>query len=385
MRLSRFLFFAVVIVSAFVLSGCWDYLDIENRAYVYGIAVDRNPDGDGFLATVEIAHPQGQPQSGSPGGQLPEPPKILKSRAGKTLGDALYHIGDGHLSRIPLWQEVKAIFISDDVAREGIGPVIDLFFRSTVLNLRSYMYIVEGSAAEPLSWLPDFQPLVSRYVREMERQFAKNPLYAKPKSVIMTTARLIEAGVVLLPRVVIENGEVRLKGSAVIRDGVWVGWLDEPTSIGTNWLIGDLDRVMAQVGCPIDDDEEITVELNAARHQLDLAIDGDRIEARYRIVANMRMLDMSGCHLNPNDLEDRQLLERVAAEWIRRHLELAITRAQHELGVDFLGINVAFSRRFPHLWRQIEWDDVFPKIDIRVEPTVSLVHPGVLQIGPIIR
>ena len=120
-----------------VLGGCWDYLDIENRAYVFGVAVDTNPEGEGLLATVEIAHPQGQPQSGSPGGQLPEPPKMLKSRAGTTLGEALYHIGDGQLSRVPLWQEVKAIFISEDVAREGIGPVIDLFFRSTVLNLRS--------------------------------------------------------------------------------------------------------------------------------------------------------------------------------------------------------------------------------------------------------
>ena len=61
---------------------------------------------------------------------------------------------------------------------------------------------------------------------------------------------MIEAGAVMLPRIVMENGEVRLKGSAVIQDGVWVGWLDEPTSIGANWLIGDLDRVMAQIGCP---------------------------------------------------------------------------------------------------------------------------------------
>lgn len=383
--MSRFVLFSVVIAVALIVSGCWDYLDIENRAYVFGVAVDRNPDGEGYLATIEIAHPQGQPQSGSPGGQLPEPPKILKSRAGTTLGDALYHIGDGHLSQVPLWQEVKAIFISDDVAREGIGPVIDLFFRSTVLNLRSYMYIVEGSAAEPLLWLPEFQPLTSRYVREMERQFAKNPLYAKPKSVIMTASRLIEAGAVMLPRLVMENGEVRLKGSAVIQDGVWVGWLDEPTTIGANWLIGDLDRVMAQTGCPIDANHEITMELNAAEHRLDLTVDGDRIEARYRIGAIVRMLDMSGCLLNPTDLEDRILIERAAAEWMRRHLELAIKRSQEELGVDFLGINVAFSRRFPQLARQIEWNDVYPKVDIHVETEANLAHPGVLQVGPIIR
>ena len=66
------------------------------------------------------------------------------------------------------------------------------------------------------------------------------------------------------------------------------------------------------------------MELNAAGHRLDLTVDGDRIEARYRIGAIIRMLDMSGCLLNPTDLEDRQLIERAAAEWMRRHLELAI-------------------------------------------------------------
>lgn len=384
MRLSRFTFFTVATAIALFLGGCWDYLDIENRAYVFGVAVDKNPEGEGLLATVEIAHPQGQPQSGSPGGQLPEPPKVLKSRAGTTLGEALYHIGDGQLSRVPLWQEVKAIFISEDVAREGIGPVIDLFFRSTVLNLRSFMYIVDGSAAETLTWLPDFQPLTSRYVRELERQFAKNPLYAKPKSVIMTSSRLIEAGAVMLPRIIMDEGEVRLKGSAVIQDGVWVGWLDEPTSIGANWLIGDLDRVMAQVGCPIKPGEELTMELNAAGRRLDFIVDGDRIEARYRIEAIIRMLDMSSCLLNPTDLEDRQQIQRAAEEWMREHLELAITRAQKELGVDFLGINLAFSRKFPNVWRQLHWNDVFPNMDIHVETKASLAHPGVLQVGPII-
>lgn len=371
-------------IVAIALGGCWDYMDVENRAFIVGVGVDSDGEG-GYIVTTEIAHPQGQPQSGGEGGNLPEPPKLLKERQGPTLGAALYHLGDGHLSRVPLWQEVNSLLISDEVARDGIAPVVDLFLRSTILNIRARVFIVEGSTADVLAWVPEFQPLTSRYLRDMERQFSLNPLYARPRNVIAIASKQQEIDGVLLPRIVMEGDEVRAKGSGVIQNGVLVGWLDEETTVGANWLLGDLNRTMAQIPCPGTPNGKVTLELNALGNKISVEVDESGLKTRYEIQAHVRILDMARCPLDPLMSTDREQLEQQAVVWMRERTALAVTRAQEELRVDFLGLGSSVNRRLPAVWRETDWVEVFPEIPIEVEAQAKLVLPGALERGPQIR
>ncbi len=374
-RASRSLILLVCLAS--LLTGCWDYSDIETRAFVLGLGVDldkASPDG-GYLLTVEIPHTtSSQMQGPTPGGGGGGEPKLVADATGKTVADATVALGK-KLPLTPAWGQIISVVISEEVAREGINHILDIFIRGVRLNIRARLFVVEGSAGEAFAHQSTSQPVTSQVLRLMEHHFDYYPRFAKPNP-LHEAKRPINEGPTLLPRLVMEGGELIISGAAVMREGSMVGWLDEETAEGANWLLGDVKRSHLILPCPGSPNSSIALELRSKGRRIKFRQTEPVAQFHFELAAHARIMDMANCPLSPVTVEDRRKIEADAEAALNKRAMRAITRAQDELGVDFLGLDVYLQRHAPRVWRELDWELAFPQVRVTVGSDITITDPG---------
>src|SRR4051794_23013200 len=117
-RIIRLLKVIPLSICIIMLTGCWNYKEIDKLAIVAGAAIDK--EDDQFLLTAEVVKTKGEKDS--------KPESLKIEGRGKTIFDATRNINKVSGKRL-YWSHAKVIIISQEVAREGIIPAIDLFNR----------------------------------------------------------------------------------------------------------------------------------------------------------------------------------------------------------------------------------------------------------------
>lgn len=374
----------MLVAIAIALSGCWDYVDLERRAPVLGLAidVDKESAGGGVVVTAEFARATAVAQtSASQGGGLQkEVPFVLLSASGPTVAEALRNL-DGSIARRVLWQQLVSVVVSTDLLRENLAPVLDPILRNPEVNSRAKVFISEGDARDVLAFQPDFQPFSAIFLDELGDRFVSNPRFARPRNVHELDSDL-EEGAALLP-LVVDDGHTKkvLEGSVVVSNGVFAGRIDADTTEGVNWLLGYTLQSLVRIPCPLAPDNSITLMLSAGRRQVRARLEQDVPHFEFVLSARARIVDMARCPLQVKDLKYRAFIERHAAELLEQRAQKAADKAR-ELGVDFLRLRPHARRLSPELALPRIWTDAFPKAEITVRAEVKLLDAGELYRTP---
>lgn len=366
-----------LVLVCFILAGCWDYRDLETRALVLGLGIESDPNSTDprFLVTAEIARPavtRGDSQSRGVGGA--QHPKVLVSEVGTNAAQAMLRLNQ-KLSLVPSWGQLVVVAVSDEVARDGINHIFDIFLRSVRLNSRARMFIVDGSPKELFAFQSPMQPVTARFLRQVENQFSESPRFAKPED-IYTVKRPVGEGATLVPRVTLASDEILVSGSAVITEQGMVGWLDEEETAGANWIIGAVNWSSLFVDCPNNEDGTVSMVLHSQGRRIRLHDDESPIRFHVTFSAGAQVLDLANCLAGPMSSQVREQIETEANAVLTRRAMDAITRAQQELRTDFLHFGVYLQRNRPELWRELDWKQAFPDVSITVESKITITDPG---------
>src|SRR5699024_268208 len=136
-----------------LLTGCWDQINIEERGFVIGTAVDKaddNSDENKKLAlTNQIVSPAelGTPTEGG-SDKLP----YINLNAS---GESIFAINRKMLketSRPPFYEQLRLLVISEEVALDGdlFASMLDLFIRDQEMRRIIKVIIVEDKAKDVL-------------------------------------------------------------------------------------------------------------------------------------------------------------------------------------------------------------------------------------------
>jgi len=377
----RALALLALVLSAFLLGGCWDYLDLERRGLVMAMAVDTDPaDSRRLRLAVELPAPAALGPSAMDSGAVREP-KIVMEASGVSLIEAGNELRS-ELEREPLWTQVIAVAVGEAVAREGVARVLDPFMRWDPLNPRAYLYLVDGEARGVLRLLPSAQPLVALALRSFADQFPFYPGMIRPRDVASIHRDLQETGSAVAPRVVVQEGQLRLVGGGVLKGGTLVGWLDAVQAEGTNCLLGWVYRALVQFDCPVAPAGQVAAWARLVDHRVTVAILDGRPRFHVRRAVSGRLVDLAGCPMDPEDPADLSRLTGALIAAIRERAMAAVERAQGELQVDYLRLGELVRRHYPGLWRSVDWQKLFPhvEIDVQVEPGAGGIEsPGLLR------
>lgn len=153
--------FVLIIITLFILlisSGCYNYKEINNMAIVSSIGIDKDNKNDKYIVSAQIMNSKESEDS--------EDSQItVYTKEGDTVHEALRNITlksprklyGNHLSKIVL---------SEEVAKEGIDNILDIFNRITEVRNEFIITIVkEDKASDVLKVLTTTESIPAEYVK----------------------------------------------------------------------------------------------------------------------------------------------------------------------------------------------------------------------------
>jgi len=402
MRLTKLkirLFFLLLVIALFITitGGCWDRNEPENRGFVVAAGIDYHEDQKLYEMVVQVADPEalggGQNGNGSQG-----PPATIFSAKGHTPFQAARDL-TLHTTREPFFSHSELLVISESVARQGLGPVIDFFYRERQTRLITMPIILEEgkSITEFLRTdIPLEQFSAEGLVRQVELSAFERAVFPSrtlSEALIASSlpGREIMIGKAILGEQTEEDmlGEekeairstVHLEGGAAFSGDKMRGWFDQKQVRGWFWIQGILERGMVIIMCPAHDIHPMGIEIYEVNSTMEPVVTD---EGEYRVKLFIQACGRIQDQLCPSgyiwdDKMARSLNQRLAAV-VRNEVKDSLERAQ-ELGTDVFGFGNLFYRKKFQEWEKVEdrWEEIFKTLPVDIEIEARVRRAGLIK------
>jgi spore germination protein KC len=205
----------ILILFPFISSGCWNYREVDKMAIAAGIAVDRDPITKDYIMTVEVVNISAQSQYATISSE------IYTSKA-KTMFDAVRNLIEMTGLRL-FWSHAKVLIVSEEIAKEGMIPVIDWYLRDSEIRINMWLLISKGnSAGEILRNKVGINNIVSFHIDDIMKN--GEVVYKFPTTNIVRFADEISGEGISASVATIRNEKIddkigpRVEGSAIFKE-----------------------------------------------------------------------------------------------------------------------------------------------------------------------
>ncbi|MFY9486273.1 MAG: Ger(x)C family spore germination protein [Bacillota bacterium] len=389
----------IISITSVTMTGCWNRREPVGLLFPTLLGFDIDETGE-YIVFAQFPNPtvaSGAAANGGGGGRSLS--FWVNIGRGQTPYSALKDLALT-TSRLISLTHVTVLLISEKLARQGIGPIVELFLRNHELRLIVRTAIVEGSITDLLESELPLEPTpglgmhrMLEFIRDERSQIPEGNLLEKLREMAEPGHDPMFMRMTVLPAAKEQSftdpgttqGEmakpiVKIHGSAVFRKDKMVGWLDDHESGGANWVLGTISRATYVVAAP-QHDCLVTIELLQRSREVKPLISGDEIGVNVKIGAIARVQDITG--RIPVDRDDRETVEWLTQEvvgHIENDVQLALSKAR-ELGADVFGFGNLIYRKEPRVWEQIgedRWHELFQTLKVNVDVEVHVRRPGLV-------
>ncbi|WP_158589702.1 MULTISPECIES: Ger(x)C family spore germination protein [Clostridia] len=379
--------FIMCSISFLFLSACWDRIEIEDRGFVVGSAIDLVEKKDNnkyeILLTNQFVIPAGlgTPQQG--GGAQQKAYKNI-TLSGESVFEIIREMATLS-SEAPFFAHLKVVIISDKVAKEPelLPKVLDVFIRDHEMRRGIKVLITEEGvqAKDTLDILPDDQKVPALYIESLMESNYKSARALKPVPVGQLQELMLNNRSYALPEISIVNDKsLDYKNAAVIRaeENLMVDSLSDKETIGLTLLTERDQNVPIHVDM---DGESAVVELTSGGnsfHFLNTDKDNLKVEIRLNLKATVAEIHGSSKIVSESFIKR---LERATENKIAELTEGTIKVSQKDLQVDIIGLGDEVFHRHYDLWQQVknDWDtgkNYFSKAEIVVKVDTTIKKTG---------
>lgn len=372
----------IVLITTFLcllLTGCWDSIEIQHRAFVTGVGIDAISEGpspeDTFLVSIEVPKFSSAAQSGG-GGHIPSS-YILQSTAPTIFGALRNIAARSDLSLF--FGHMRLLIVGEDAARRGLGDILDVWERGTEASRRFRVVVAEGDARDVLSVSTSTTEVTSSFIYSVMDNADKTSRFITGSTYGGILMALHETGNVLLPRVVPGKQDVAVAGSGIIKDWKLVGWLDETETRAVGLVLGYITGGAIDVINYPESGKRVSLEILNATKQVKAQVAGNEVTANVKVTLDLRVSEASVQEKVTGE-EYLRSLEQAAALQIKQDIQRVIQKLQKEFQADVLGIGWLVQRERPKDWQRLEssWSEVFSQAKMDVEVTVRIREIGMV-------
>ncbi|HHV71842.1 MAG TPA: Ger(x)C family spore germination protein [Clostridia bacterium] len=400
---------SILVIILIFNTGCWDRKEIENRAYVLGVAIDKYPPSPTGQEGEEET-PQEEEKKVEKSGIYTGQPKyaltvqipIVKKASYRTTTRG--NVGDSGSSRT--WQiteegnsflemlrnmgtrinqtiyleHMQVIVISEAAAREGLKKIVDFFVRDPEARRRVKIYISSGEAKSVLDVEPRVEDFSSTYLANLAVHSRINGKILEKTDLGETMENIHAGNAFMLSRVEPTKDEIKNAGVALFNSkSFMVGWLDGLELEGVKFIRNLYEGGIVTAENPEYPGSVIVLEVKKVKSRIVPIVNNNEISFKIQLKVKGNYAE------NENELVyqhlSRDFFEKAEEAFARKIEEIcqrSITKIQKEFGTDVFLFNVVLKTKEPALWKQLEddWETVFPQIKTEVEADVSIKLHG---------
>lgn len=367
------------LLALIILSGCWDYRDIDKRLFVGTIGIDKSKETGRynilFLSPVVRAIAGGQEGGGGGGGK--EKPVMLESTVADSVTDGARNMAL-RLNRNLYFEHMRAVIIGEDVAREGLETIVNPFMRQTEFNRRSRIAIAQGQAKKVLEIKIPIERLTSSYIETLYNNTSLSGKFIGGDLGDFLHQIHKFNGNALVSKITPDTSEVNIGGGAVVKNFKLAGWLSEKETQGINFFLGNIKGGNVVVQDPAGKGRVTFIILKAYR-ELKLVADAPVPEFLLKVEVEGNISETTeGVSL---DLKDEKIIESLVSEEIKSDILKGVSKLQKDYKVDLLKLEDYLYKYHPKLWQGYKdrWEDIFPDVRINVDVITEVKNIGVTK------
>ncbi|MGE7781689.1 Ger(x)C family spore germination protein [Peribacillus sp. NPDC097264] len=371
-----------LILSAFtLLTGCWDYKDIQDIHYVTTLGVDYL-DGkyEVYVQLVDLSGVAKQENKST------EPGKVYVGKhSGKSIAEAINHLYQSAQQRLYLGQ-VSTFVLTDRALKHNINDIIDAAFRYNLIRYSSNIFAT-NKPLEELFAIKGFFNLTPLYSElHFPKAVYENISYIKPISLrtFISTYRDVSI-TTILPTISFSEKdwtEDKKKRRTFMIDGAFVlyykkslNWYSIDDLKGLRWVTEDTNRTPLEFK---KGDGTNYISLSHPKVKIKPFIKDN--EAKYNLD-----IHINGSILEMSNTEPLKNFENVVQDYIRKEIEKTYKIGLKRNG-DPLGLGRTLYRKELKFWQAKgfkEPNDYLKGNSIdQINITVNLTNAGTLDYHP---
>ncbi len=372
-------------------TGCWDRRELNDLGIVVGMGIDKA--GKQYDVSFQVVNPK---EVAAKKGGFGSTPVIVYRASGHTINEAMREVTTASPRRF-YTAHLRVVVISEAIARDGMGNVLDLLSRDWEMRTDFNLVVTKGtSAADALRVLTPLESIPAsgmfKSLEMSEKVWAPtlgvtldrliNDLVSEGKHPVLTGLQVRgERAVGRTKKNITEiEPSVSLKyfGLAVFKRDKLIGWLNEDESKGYNYIRNNVRGTVGHMACP----EGGKVALQVVRSKTKLkgrVVDGNpSIDVEVRIEANVGEVE---CRIDLTKMQTIAELEKRSRQKMEKVIKTAIANVQKKYKVDIFGFGEEIHRADPKAWKRLKhhWDKEFTKLPVNVTVETKIRRLGTVS------
>ena len=341
--------FVLIIITLFILlisSGCYNYKEINDMAIVSSIGIDKDNKNDKYIVSAQIMNSKESEDS--------EDSQItVYTKEGDTVHEALRNITlksprklyGNHLSKIVL---------SEEVAKEGIDNILDIFNRITEVRNEFIITIVkEDKASDVLKVLTTTESIPAEYVKLSLKIADKTSGLTYATKLDEFISLYLKKGIdPVVPVLKIDKKEKKgttinnitttnpiskivIEDLAVTNKGKLETYLKNEEIIGYNFLRNQIQKMIIPVKCD-DENNYASILILKNKTKSNAAKKDNKYIINFNINSEAIITEYN-CKKDLNDEKVIKELEKDTEKKIKRYIKKSLNKQKETKG-KFLGL-----------------------------------------------
>ncbi|MDD4643592.1 MAG: Ger(x)C family spore germination protein [Bacilli bacterium] len=358
------------------LTGCWDYIGIDEMTIVTGIAIDKNQQTQNYELTFEtISLMESTKEEGFK-------TKLIEA-TGKNLLDTIRNAKKRVVDKL-YFSDMKTIVISNEIAKtEGIGAIINALIGDAEIREKTNIIISqEETAKQILNAKGIDNPSTAYEVRKIIDNDNDVTSSTKPLFLYEAFNTLREPGASLVAPAfhLVKNDDIitpELNGIGVFKDDKLIYYID---SIDSKYFLFIADKVNGGVISLSTDNsgkDNIALKISENRTSKKYSYNNNKIKIEITTITKVDLHDASD-RLKAVGKKEIDEAEKKAESLIVKNIKQLVAKAQKEINTDIFGFGNLVYRHDPLLWKKLKnnWDEVFMEIELDVTSKVKVMNTG---------
>lgn len=372
----------------FLLTGCWNYRELNQLAITTAMAIDLTDDGD-YRVSLLIANGKNNQTNNREG----QSQTVVYSGEGPTISRAIKEI-NLQISKIPYIGHLGVVVVSENVAKEGMRNVLDYLLRNPESVKRFYLILAKDDSAEdvikvlsPLETFPG-QSISTNIAISNEQEaistvityskFVEN-LLAKGKEPSLPTISVSGDPDKGSSNKNLESSDVKTRTKlgtiALFNDDKLVYYTTKSESRGINIITNQIDEMIVEYEC---DDGYIVVNLTGMESSVSVDLKNNKPHVNISVQSEGAIQEIT-CNKNIQKNEVILEIEDKVKDKIKSKIKHSVEVTQ-EYNSDVFGIGNLFYKKYPSYYNKItDWSRVYPSVTFNYKVDIKLNTKGSVE------
>lgn len=366
--------------AALILTGCWSQMELTERAFVLALAIDKG-DKEKLEVTAQIYKPMSQ--FGPPSGQSQELSFINVTLQGMSVSNIIRNTKTVS-GRHSQFSHIQILLVSDEVARERLGDILDFFFRDPEIRLGTPVVITRGKAR---NYLVGRSMIESTLGSQLFKQINFSA-YLAGRSV-NTNLRDLAFGLksesegAMLP-VITNDRQYRqdvVQGIALARRDRLVGYIRPVKAPYLLLLAGKYKYGVLEIPCEGEESLTETVEVLHSAARMTPAIKGRSASARIEVEIDASIGELA-CTTIRDMADETKFADRIG-QYFKEQME-SVLDTLRKRKADVLGIGHKLYLRHPAQWKNMkpDWPELYARMPIDLDVRVYIRNSKMMNSTP---